>query len=96
MPAFVITEVDWHDEEKAKEYRVLFGPALEKYGGRTMAVGAPDVLEGGWKPSRLVLLEFPTMDAVREWYASPEYAPVMRLRRDGAKTNMVALDRPTG
>ncbi|MCI4362668.1 MAG: DUF1330 domain-containing protein [Thermoplasmata archaeon] len=95
MPAYVITEIDWHDEKKANEYRTLFGPALEKFGGKTLAVqGPPVVLDGTWKPSRVVLLEFPTMEAVHAWYNSPEYAPVLALRRDGAKTNRVAIERP--
>lgn len=94
MPAYVVTEIDWHDEAKANEYRTVFGPVLEKFGGRTLAVQAsPPVLDGSWKPSRVVLLEFPTMDAVRAWYASPEYAPLIRLRHEGAKTNMIALER---
>ncbi|MCI4356241.1 MAG: DUF1330 domain-containing protein [Thermoplasmata archaeon] len=66
MPAYVITEIDRHDEKKANEDRTLFGPAREKFGGKTLAVqGPPVVLDGGWNPSRVVRLEFPTMDAVR-------------------------------
>ena len=95
MPAYVITEIDWHDEKKANEYRTLFGPALEKFGGKTLAVqGPPVVLDGSWKPSRVVLLEFPSMDAVRAWYDSPEYAPILALRHEAARTNMIAIERP--
>jgi uncharacterized protein (DUF1330 family) len=94
MPAYVISEIDWHDQAKATEYRTLFGPALEKHGGKTLAVqGPPLVMEGDWKPSRLVLLEFPTLAAVHTWYGSPEYAPVLRLRQEGAKSRMVVLEK---
>jgi uncharacterized protein (DUF1330 family) len=35
MPAYTVADIEWHDEVKAKEYRRLLGPTLEKYGGRT-------------------------------------------------------------
>jgi uncharacterized protein (DUF1330 family) len=94
MPTYVITEIEWKDQEKAKEYREKFGPALEKYGGRTLVAAPPQVLEGSWKPQRVVILEFPTTEAMRAWYGSPEYAPVMRLRMEGATTNMISVERP--
>jgi uncharacterized protein (DUF1330 family) len=94
MPAFLVTDIEWHDEAKATEYREKLGPVMEKFGGKTLAVGAPTVLEGSWKPARLVIVEFPTVEALRSWYASAEYQPVLKLRHEGARTNMVVLDRP--
>ena len=95
MTAYLITELEWHDAEKAKEYREKFGPALEKYGGRTLCAGSPQVIEGDWNPPRLVVLEFPSMDSLRAWYGSPEYAPVLKLRMEGATSKMVAVEGPT-
>jgi uncharacterized protein (DUF1330 family) len=95
MVTYVITDIDWRDAEKAKEYREKFGPALEKYGGRTLCAAPPVVWEGDWKPSRVVVLEFPDMDAAKKWYASPEYSPVLKLRMEGATTKMIAVDGPT-
>jgi uncharacterized protein (DUF1330 family) len=95
MTTYLITEIDWRDAEKAKEYREKFGPALEKYGGKTLCAGPPVPIEGDWKLARVVVLEFPTMDALRSWYSSPEYAPVLQLRTEGATTKMVAVEGPT-
>jgi uncharacterized protein (DUF1330 family) len=96
MATYLILEIDWHDQEKAKEYREKFGPALEKYGGRTLCAGPPHVLEGDWNPPRVVVLEFPTMEALRTWYGSAEYAPVLKLRMEGATTRkMIAVEGPT-
>jgi uncharacterized protein (DUF1330 family) len=40
------------------------------------------VPEGDWPPdSRLVIVEFPTMARLREWYASPEYAEALDIRQ---------------
>jgi uncharacterized protein (DUF1330 family) len=96
MSTYLILEVDWHDNDKAKEYREKFGPALEKYGGKTLCAGPAKVIEGNWNPPRVVVLEFPNMETLRAWYDSPEYAPVLKLRMDGATTDkMVAVDGPT-
>ncbi|MCI4323022.1 MAG: DUF1330 domain-containing protein [Thermoplasmata archaeon] len=95
MTTYLITEIDWHDAAKATKYREIFGPALEKYGGKTLCAGAPVPIEGDWKLSRVVVLEFPTMDALRAWYGSSEYAPVLQLRKEGATTKMVAVEGPT-
>ena len=96
MATYLILEIDWHDPEKAKEYREKFGPPLEKYGGRTLCAGPPQVIEGDWNPPRVVVLEFPGTASFRAWYGSEEYAPVLKLRMEGATTNkMVAVEGPS-
>ena len=96
MAMYAIFEIDWHDQTKAKEYREQFGPPLEKYGGKTLCAGPPQVIEGVWDPARVVILEFPNVVAFRTWYASPEYAPVLKLRIEGATTKaLVAVEGPT-
>jgi uncharacterized protein (DUF1330 family) len=38
--------------------------------------------EGGhWKPERVVIIEFPDMDTLDAWYNSPEYQPLIALRK---------------
>ena len=89
-------EIDWHDNDKAREYREKFGPVLERYGGRTLCAGPGQMIEGDWSPPRAVILEFPSMDSLRSWYGSNEYAPVLKLRKEGATTSkMVAVEGPT-
>ena len=97
MPSYLVVDIEWHDVEKRKEYTQRIKSVLEKYGGTEVLVGGsePQVLEGDWKPHRVVILEFPAMAALRDWYGSEEYAPLLRLREQGAKTNMIAVDRPT-
>ncbi len=96
MTAYLLADVDWHDLEKRDEYNEKFGSVFEKYGGRVVYVGSnpPQVLEGDWNPHRIVILEFASMDALRAWYDSPEYAPLIRVRQQGATTNIVVMDGP--
>jgi uncharacterized protein (DUF1330 family) len=97
MVTYALFDVDWHDQDKAREYREKFGPALEKFGGKTLCANPPEVIEGDWKPTRVVILEFPTTDMFRAWYRSPEYAPVLKLRKEGARTGTaVIVEGPKG
>jgi len=55
--------------------------------------GDMDVLETDlWTPTRMVIIEFPDMQAARAFTDSAEYAPVKPLRRDNARCSMVILD----
>jgi uncharacterized protein (DUF1330 family) len=66
---------------------------VSAYGGRYAARGAPvDVREGGWSPSRLVILEFPDLERARAWWSSPEYAPAKALRQSCADTQLVITE----
>ncbi|WP_067884635.1 DUF1330 domain-containing protein [Nocardia vaccinii] len=77
MPAYVISEVEVLDEEVAARYREIAAESIAVYGGRYLARGAePDVPEGD-RPTamRVVIVEFPSMRQLTQWYDSAEYAP---------------------
>ncbi len=85
MPAYMIGRVDVTDLDKWKEYAAAAGPAATKYGGRYIARGgAVEGLENFEdEGKRIVILEFPDMDAARNWYNSPEYQAA-KQKREGA------------
>ena len=94
MPAYVIAAVtDAWDPEKLAEYRERNTDVVAAHGGRFVARGGPhDVLEGGWNPLRLVIIEFPDMDAARAWHESDDYAPLRELREAASTTDIVVVD----
>ena len=83
MAAYAISEVEIYDEQQADRYRELAAASIAQYGGRYLARGVmPQVPEGDWSPDeRVVIVEFPSMARLREWYASPEYAPALAIRQ---------------
>ena len=92
MSAYVIVQVDIHDPATYERYKELAPPSIAQYGGRYIARGgATATLEGDWAPGRLVILEFPTMDAARAWWASPEYAQAKAMRHAAARSEMLAV-----
>jgi uncharacterized protein (DUF1330 family) len=93
MSAYVIVDITIHDPERYERYKLLAPPSITAYGGRYVARGgATDVKEGDWRPSRLVLLEFPDAAQAAAWWASPEYAPAKALRQSCASTKLVITE----
>ena len=74
MPAYVIAMVDVKDPVRYEDYRRLVLPTITAYGGRFVARGGrTELLEGKLPAGRLVIVEFPSVERAREWWASPEY-----------------------
>jgi uncharacterized protein (DUF1330 family) len=81
MKGYLIADVDVKDAAAYEEYRKLVPATIAKYGGTYLVRGgAHEVLEGDWKPARVVVLEFPSVDAARRWYFSEEYRPAKEIR----------------
>jgi uncharacterized protein (DUF1330 family) len=98
VPAYVIIETDVHDAEQYERYKTASPEAVRSGGGRFVARGGElAVLEGDWDPSRVVILEFPDLEAAKRWYDSAEYVEARKLREGAANLRMVAvqgLDEP--
>jgi uncharacterized protein (DUF1330 family) len=93
MPVYVIVDVDVTDEPRAARYRELSGPSVTRHGGRfVVRGGATSVLEGTWDPGRLVVIEFPTMDAAQDWYGSDDYGEARDVRAGAGEWRMVAVE----
>jgi uncharacterized protein (DUF1330 family) len=93
MPAYVIVETDVHDPEQYERYKTASPGAIAAGGGRFIARGGElAVLEGDWRPKRVVLLEFDDLEAAKRWYDSAEYRDARRLREGAARLNMVAVE----
>ena len=81
--AYLIVEHIITDAEKFEEYRAKVGPMIAKHGGKYLTKGGSHKFpEGGhWQPDRVVVIEFPDMEALNAWYNSPEYQPLIALRK---------------
>ncbi|MFL5910586.1 MAG: DUF1330 domain-containing protein [Gaiellaceae bacterium] len=93
MPAYVIVETDVRDPEQYERYKAASPGSVAAGGGRFVARGGElAVLEGDWNPSRIVILEFPDLEAAKRWYESPGYQEVKALREGAASLRMVAVE----
>jgi uncharacterized protein (DUF1330 family) len=93
MPAYLLVDVDVHDPERYEEYRAQAPAAIHAYGGRYLARGgAAELLEGDRTPHRVVVLEFPSVERARAFWASPEYGAIVGIRHATATSHAVLVE----
>ena len=94
MAAYVISEVSARDPELLERYRDLAARSIHRHGGRYLVRGArPVAAEGRWPADeRVVIVEFPSMQQLRTWYHSPEYAPALAIRPDALERRLLFVD----
>src|SRR5258708_7222198 len=82
-PAFVIDErlATTAPESVQEEYAKLARDILARYGARYLARSQNNgLLEGdGTVPCCIAILQFPSLDAARRWYDSPENQAAARI-----------------
>ena len=93
MAAYIIADVTVTDPATMEEYRKRVPATLTPFGGRFIVRGgAHQTVEGDWKPNRLVILEFPSMEQAKRWYDSEEYREPKAMRLRAGRTNLVMVD----
>ena len=93
MSAYVIVEIEIVDPIGYEEYKKQAAATVRKHGGKYIVRGGKtEVLEGDWKPKRIVMLEFETMERAKEWLNCEEYREPCKMRHRTAKTNMILIE----
>ena len=93
MPkGYALFTVKVNDQEAMGAYIQAAMSTLFAAGGTVVVAGPPaDVIEGEWHGDQTVILEFPSVEAVRGWYNSPEYQSVVGQRHAAAESNVVIV-----
>jgi uncharacterized protein (DUF1330 family) len=93
MPAYFIVDNEVIDSAGFEEYRKQVPATVERYGGRFLVRGGQiHTLEGDWKPRRIVVTEFPSIEQARRWYDSEEYRALKALRSRTASGSVVLVE----
>jgi uncharacterized protein (DUF1330 family) len=93
MAAYFIVDVDVKNPPAYEAYTQAAAASIAQYGGRYLVRGGKhEVLEGTWRPTRLVVLEFPTIEAAKRWYASVEYGKAKPIRLQHAEGHLVLVE----
>ena len=93
MPkGYWIAHVAVREPERYKDYVATARPAFERFGARFLARGGDyEALEGSGKP-RNVIIEFPSLQAARDCYNSPEYQAAKAIRVTVADGEIVIVE----
>jgi uncharacterized protein (DUF1330 family) len=93
MSAYLIFDVDIHDMARYGEFMTRVKPALEAAGARYLARGGEHkVYEGDWEPRRIVLLEFPSSEAVEAFYNGDVYRSLNTSRDECSSARLVRVE----
>lgn len=92
MSVYMIIDSKVKNGDKYRQYIDQVSPIVKKYGGLYLVRGGEIKTFGAWKPERIIVIEFPTEDHIRQWLASPEYEAVAPLREEGAETHAIIVN----
>jgi uncharacterized protein (DUF1330 family) len=93
MSAYVIAEIEITDPAAYEDYRKQVPGVIAKYGGKYVVRGGKvEALEGGWSPKRVAVVEFPSMERALQFYRSPEYAPLLKIRQKASRGKLVIVE----
>ncbi len=94
MAAYLITSLlEITDQDAMEEYRSKIVATYETYGGKLVAADPEfEVMEGEWESNRVVILEFPDMNALKGWYNSDEYKPLLEKRLGASTGNLIFVN----
>ena len=89
MAAFMIIQAEITDPERFMEYAKRAPALIEQYGGRYRVMrGEAEQLEGPPDQRKIVVSEWPSMDAARKFWNSPEYEELKRMREGAARVDV--------
>ena len=93
MSAYIIVDVKVTDPVQYEDYKKLAAATVEAYDGRYIVRGGTaEQLEGDRTPNRIVVLEFPTLERAKEWWASEDYKPAKAMRHASATSQMIVVE----
>ena len=91
--AYILANVQVTNPVQYEEYKKFSSAAMTVHGAEAcVRGGAVAVLEGDWTPDRIVLLKFPSVEAARAFYDSPEYGLARQARQGAALMRMVLVE----
>lgn len=93
MSVYLVCMVRVDDAERYKQYTAKTPALIAKHGGRFLVRGGPvEAVEGEPFGDRLVIVEFPSTEAVEKFYQSDEYQEVMRHRTASSESRFLLAE----
>jgi uncharacterized protein (DUF1330 family) len=93
VKGYAIFEIEILDPAKYDKYRQIAPASIQQYGGTYIVRGGRiDPLEGAWKPERLAILQFESVERAKAWYDSAEYAPAKKIRHEAARSKVLIVE----
>jgi uncharacterized protein (DUF1330 family) len=92
MPAYLIVYYNVTNSEKFKKYLEAVYPLIHKKGGRLIAKGSPDVVDGTFPWERAVVFEWSSRKDALDFRNSDEYKEIKQLREGVPEFQAIILE----
>lgn len=94
MAAYLIVDTELTQPERYEDYKRQAKPLAEQYGGEYLVRGgAMDLKESDlWKPQRMVVVRFPSVEKAQAFYNSSEYQQVLQISKESARRTVVLVE----
>ncbi len=92
MPAYLFVQIRVSHPDVWSDYRSRVGPLAARFGARYFVRGAKvEVLEGSHDGRSLVVFEFPSIQAIHDFWSSADYLELKKLREGAAELDAWAV-----
>lgn len=92
MSVYLVADIEVHDAGSYAEYVQKARPLIEQHGGTYRVQGGePASISGGWRPERIVIIEFPSKAAFHRCFGSDAYKQIAPLREQSTASRAVVV-----
>lgn len=93
MNAYLILDLEIRDYGQFREYIEKIPDYITKHSGRYVVPGAEaEVMEGDWKPERIVVIEFPSKEQAKSFLKDPDAQDLFKLRHRTTVSKLVLVE----
>lgn len=93
MAAYAVVDVEIHDIEAYLVYQKAASVLLEAAGARYLARGGEHrVFAGNYQPRRLIIVEFPSLSAMEDFFESEGYLSLEAQRLSCSRARIIGVE----
>jgi len=97
VKGYLIANIEIRDPGAFEEYRQQVAPMIARFGGRYLVRGGKlRNAAGDLKLKRLIILEFNSLAEAERFYDSPEYRPLIELRKGCTVSDVIIAEGYAG
>jgi len=93
MKAYLVLDLTVRDLRGFRPYVAAIPAFIEKHCGKYIVQGVePTVMEGDWRPERMVVIEFPARENAEAFLSDPECQDLFHIRHTTTTSKLVLVD----
>jgi uncharacterized protein (DUF1330 family) len=90
MSYYFIAHIKINDMEEYQKYLDKARDVFKKYNGKYISLdNEPEILEGSWDYTKVVLIRFDKKTDFYDWYNSAEYQEILKFRLEAAHCDSI-------